>query len=229
MSASMEPAIDTGDLVVVGATGGSPEIGDVVAVPVPAEIQERLRYPEEVIHRVVEITDDGLVRTQGDNLPEPDPFGVPVSSVKTRVITVVPGAGRILAFATSPYGLAWLLAGLVLFGVMPFFDSQRELHGAVAEYGYHLRSHTAILKSMSEASQELSDTVVELRKAITEDRSLSEASRELSETVVELRKAITEDRAARPTADVALPRDPARDRPVLYDDERNPLVDPVLR
>lgn len=39
----------------------------------------------------------------------------------------------------------------------------RELVGAVGEYGEHLRSHTAVLKGMSAASQDLAATVAALR------------------------------------------------------------------
>lgn len=176
MSPSMEPAIETGDLVVVKALDGTPQVGEVIVVPVPLEVQERFRYPAEVMHRVIGITEDGLVRTQGDNLPEPDPFGVPVDEVSGRIIEVIPGVGKTFAFFASPYGLAWLVAGLMLFGVVPFFGSQRELAGAVEEYGYHLRSHTQILKSMSAASQDLAATVVDLREALTEGRAPASAS-----------------------------------------------------
>ncbi|MFQ5948171.1 MAG: signal peptidase I [Acidimicrobiia bacterium] len=168
MSSSMEPSINTGDVVLMRHLSRPPAVGEVVAVPVPAEVRERFGYPKEVLHRVIEVTDDGLVRTQGDNLDEPDPFGVPISSVGEGVFTVVPGAGRAIAFLASPYGLVWVAAGVILFIIMPFFGSHRELVTAVEEYGYHLRSHTQIVQSMSTASQELSATVVQLRETLEE-------------------------------------------------------------
>jgi len=164
-SSSMEPAIDTGSVVLMRHTGGAPQVGDVVAVPVPPEAQAT-GYPDEVLHRVIEITEDGLVRTQGDNLAEPDPFAVHVSTVKASAVTVVPGAGKLLAFLFSPFGILWSAAGFFAFVVMPFFDGQRELRLAVSEYGYHLRSHTQILKSMSVASQDLAKVTDQLREAM---------------------------------------------------------------
>jgi signal peptidase I len=165
MSSSMEPAIDTGAIVLMRHVEGSPRVGDVVAVPVPAEAQES-GYPAEVLHRVIEVTEDGLIRTQGDNLEEPDPFAVPASAVAKRVVVVIPGAGQLVAFLFSPYGLLWIAAGVILFVIMPFFDSQNELKLAVSEYGYHLRSHTAILQSMSVASQDLAATAEQLRESL---------------------------------------------------------------
>lgn len=165
MSSSMEPAIDTGAIVLMKHLNGLPKVGDVVAVPVPAEAREG-GYPEEVLHRVIEVTEDRLVRTQGDNLDKPDPFAVPVSAVTERVITVIPGAGEFIAFMFSPYGLLWMAAGVLLFVIMPFFDSQRELKVAISEYGYHLRSHTQILQSMSVASQELAAATEQLRETL---------------------------------------------------------------
>ncbi len=168
MSSSMEPAIDTGAIVLMRHIDDSPKVGDVVAVPVPAEAQAD-GYPSEVLHRVIEITEDGLVRTQGDNLDKPDPFAVPVSSVTKRAVTVVPGAGQLIAFLFSPYGILWMAAGVLLLVVTPFFDGQRELKLAVTEYGYHLRSHTEILQSMSAASQDLAATTEKFRESIGTD------------------------------------------------------------
>ena len=85
MSSSMEPAIDTGSIVLMRHIDDSPKVGDVVTVPVPAEAQAD-GYPPEVMHRVIEITEDGLVRTQGDNLDKPDPFAVPISAVTEWVV-----------------------------------------------------------------------------------------------------------------------------------------------
>jgi len=165
MSNSMEPAIETGSIVLVRQLDGPPEVGDVVKVPVPAAAQAT-GYPKEVMHRVIEITEDGLVRTQGDNLDKPDPFAVPVSVVTERAVTVIPGAGELISFLFSPYGLLWIAAGVLLLVVMPFFDGQRELKLAVSEYGYHLRSHTQILQSMSAASQDLAATTEKFRETI---------------------------------------------------------------
>ncbi len=168
MSSSMEPTIDTGAIVLIKHGESPPKVGDVVRAPVPAEAQAD-GYPQEVLHRVIEITEDGLVRTQGDNLDKPDPFALPISAVSERVVTVIPGAGELIAFLFSPYGLMWLAAGLFLLVVMPFFDGQRELKLAVSEYGYHLRSHTQILQSMSVASQELAATTERLRETLSND------------------------------------------------------------
>jgi signal peptidase I len=165
MSSSMEPAIDTGSIVLVRHMDGPPKVGDVVTVPVPAELQAD-GYPSEVMHRVIEITEDGLVRTQGDNLDKPDPFAVPISAISERAVTVIPGAAQLIAFLFSPYGLLWMLAGVLVLVVMPFFDGQRELKLAVTEYGYHLRSHTQILQSMSAASQDLAATTERFRETI---------------------------------------------------------------
>jgi len=167
MSSSMEPAVETGAIVVVRRVDTLPNKGDVVSVEVPVEARERYGYPDRVLHRVIEVTADGLVRTQGDNLPEPDPFAVPFSDLRGSTVVVVPGAGDLVAFLTSPYGLLWLGAGLFLFLFMPLIDSQRRLRLAVSEYGYHLRSHTEIVRSMASASQDLAATTRELQNVLT--------------------------------------------------------------
>jgi len=246
MSPSMEPAVEIGDVAVLQAISGVPRVGDVILVPVPQEIQDSHRYPEEVLHRVIEITPDGLVRTKGDNLAEPDPFGVPVSTVKGRMTAVIPGVGKAFAFITSPFGLTWLIAGLVLFGLVPFLSSQREITYAVEEYGHHLRSHTQILKSMSAASQELSATVVELRRTIADPGQAAARRMPPGEwppapalQVSEIDPGVTpSENSGWVGQEPFLPGGPRSEpmnsgiqddgRPVLYDDERNPLVDSTL-
>ncbi|HYD10787.1 MAG TPA: signal peptidase I, partial [Acidimicrobiales bacterium] len=127
MSESMQPSIAVGDIVLFKDLGGeAPEVGDVVEVSVPAELQREHGYPGRVIHRVVKVDADGTVTTKGDNLDNDDPFTTRVENIDRRVVTSVPMAGRLLGFIASPFGLLWIAMGLVVFVVMPFYDVQRE-------------------------------------------------------------------------------------------------------
>ncbi len=176
MSPSMEPYLDVGDIALMGRQRGAVEIGDVVEVPVPLEIQRSRNYPKAVVHRVIAI-EDGMITTQGDNVGDPDPFTTPVAAVQRRLVRVVPAAGRIASFVTSPFGILWLVAGVVFLVGVPAVDRSRERRegeqaetqqtlqhvvAAVADYGYHLQSHTEILKAMSQAAQDLSAVVSRL-------------------------------------------------------------------
>jgi hypothetical protein len=105
------------------------------------------------------------------------------------VLTEIPGAGRIIAFAFSPFGLLWIASGLLLFFILPLRDSAEEIRldleelkrsppapadledtnrtlaelvGAVGDYGQHLQSHTAVVKAMSDAAQGLAAVVARL-------------------------------------------------------------------
>lgn len=114
LSPSMEPGISTGDVVLLQSLDSRPPVpGDVVVVPVPVDVQRRLRYPDRLVHRVMEVT-PGRVRTKGDNLEDPDPFTVRPADIEDRVLTVVPGAGRVLGFLQSPFGMLWLVLGAIL-------------------------------------------------------------------------------------------------------------------
>src|SRR3954451_14849865 len=55
MSASMEPTIKTGDIVVLKKLDRAPRVGDVVAVSVPPAIRTRFGYPPVIIHRIIGI------------------------------------------------------------------------------------------------------------------------------------------------------------------------------
>jgi signal peptidase len=236
MSDSMEPKIAVGDIVVFKALRGAmPEIGDVVEVKVPQEYQDKFEYPGAIIHRVTAINEDGTIETKGDNLPSPDPFESKLSTIDRKVVFTIPLAGRAMGFLVSPFGLLWVVVGLLIFVVMPFYDvlkERAELHhievaslaelqakveeatswaigrdgtvapyaphappaaagrsgldgeadvvvadtdvtdrieelvSVVGEYGYHLKSHTEILKAMSAASQDLARVVADLQRTM---------------------------------------------------------------
>src|SRR4051812_14447806 len=126
MSGSMAPKIGTGDMVVFKRLGATPQVGDVVAVPVPDAARTRYGYPAVVVHRVVHVAPNGAVTTKGDAKPRPDPFTVPASAVKTRVLFSVPAAGRVIAFLSSPMGLLWLAAGAVMLVGLPLLERRQE-------------------------------------------------------------------------------------------------------
>src|SRR5438128_534425 len=125
MSASMSPAIKTGDVVLLKHLDRPPRVGDVIAVNVPDLARSRYGYPSVVVHRVVKISPTGDVTTKGDARPRPDPFTVKRGSVNAKVVATVPAAGHVLAFFTSALGLVWLAGGVLLLIVLPLFERQR--------------------------------------------------------------------------------------------------------
>lgn len=125
MSSSMQPTIDTGDVVLMQRLDRPPDVGDIVQVHPPQEIQDRLNYPDTVIHRIVAIR-KGKVYTKGDARNQRDPFTVPADDVNAHEIAVIPGVGQIVAFFTSPLGLIWIVAGILLFIVLPYYELRRD-------------------------------------------------------------------------------------------------------
>src|SRR5579883_320684 len=114
MTPSMVPTLHVGDVALMESLRGSrPKVGEIVLVPVPMSAQEKQGYPSTVTHRIVAIR-NGIITTKGDGRPAPDPFSVPAASVHERMLTVVPGAGRVLQFAVSPFGLVWLAFGVII-------------------------------------------------------------------------------------------------------------------
>ena len=95
-SASMSPAIQAGDAIVIWPTSGTPNVGDVVSYEVQGEL---------VTHRVVEIRPDGVI-TKGDANREAD-LGRPDRHVRGRMVVRLPFLGWFLAFLRRPGG--WLL------------------------------------------------------------------------------------------------------------------------
>jgi signal peptidase I len=125
MSASMEPTIKTGDIVVLKKLDRAPRVGDVVAVSVPPSIRTRFGYPPVIIHRIIKVDGDGVVTTKGDAFKDPDPFDVPSSALDTTVVATLPAAGRVFAFLGSTLGLLWLAGGALLLVGMPLVERYR--------------------------------------------------------------------------------------------------------
>jgi len=84
-SYSMVPTLEIGDLVLLTPVKTSSILlGKVIVYRGPGG--------EEIIHRVIKILNGG-VRTKGDANPLPDPFIVPLSSIRGVVTAVIPYVG----------------------------------------------------------------------------------------------------------------------------------------
>lgn len=123
---SMSPAVGAGDAVLL-ARAERVAVGDVVRVRVP-EAGRRLGYPATVVHRVVAQAEDGTYRIKGDAKADPDPFPVHLDDVDGRMVATVPGIGRVLRGALSPFVVLWLGLGAGLVLALPLLEQrwQRE-------------------------------------------------------------------------------------------------------
>lgn len=125
LSPSMQPAFGPGDLVVTRAEKVSElQVGQAVVLPLPDSPGQRF------VHRIIEVQRvDGkvLVRTKGDNNPEPDRQRLQLTSAQVPVVVGdIPGAGR-LALLIRGGGLR---LGLLLFtGLCGLIAACRILRG----------------------------------------------------------------------------------------------------
>ncbi len=114
VSSSMVPTLEIGDLVAAQSVPfSSIQVGDVI-------IYSRPDSPggcggETIVHRVVGITNKGLV-TQGDNRvtnPRPDSWSpIPAPCVRGKVMFAVPYLGLVSMLVPAPYN--YLLVGLII-------------------------------------------------------------------------------------------------------------------
>ncbi len=109
VSGSMEPTLSVNDVIVVKETD-SPQVGDMLLYRSGNEL---------VVHRVVEVINNGeTVITRGDANEVNDP---PVSRSEFigRVVWVIPKLGNVIAFFKSVYGVIALfsLCAVVYIGV----------------------------------------------------------------------------------------------------------------
>lgn len=113
-SGSMEPAIGTGDVVIVErAAPAAIETGDVITFVPDGQ-------PPPTTHRVVSKTEqDGVIRfeTKGDANEQPDAEPVVENELVGRVTLVIPYVGYVIQFASTSMGFFALVAapfGLLL-------------------------------------------------------------------------------------------------------------------
>lgn len=102
--ASMEPALQSGDLILVKPTEQYHQ-GDIVAFATPQGL---------VIHRIIGGSAQAGFRTQGDNRSGPDLWRPTPDQIVGRSWIRIPGAGAVLMLVRSPLVLAGL-AGVSTF------------------------------------------------------------------------------------------------------------------
>jgi signal peptidase I len=128
---SMRPTLEVGDLVVVHAVAYSNiQIGDVIVYspPIPGGGCET----EVIVHRVVNITSEGLI-TQGDNRatnPRPDePLSWPPVTpecVKGVVVVSLPFLGKISEAFPPPLNYILVAAIIVFIFMIELFAGKKE-------------------------------------------------------------------------------------------------------
>ncbi len=111
---SMEPTLDSGDLVLVREQGNYGN-GDIVAFRVP---EGESGEGAIVIHRIVGGTAKEGFITQGDNKEVFDPWRPTGDDVVGRLWFSIPVGGRLLAILQSPLLLAALASGVAVFLVL---------------------------------------------------------------------------------------------------------------
>lgn len=102
LTGSMEPTIHVNDVILVAEQPTYAE--NEIAVYQSGSIL--------VVHRILDIT-DGMVTTKGDANNAPD-APVELSSVKGKVVGVIPGVGSIVKILKTPTATAVMLIGAVL-------------------------------------------------------------------------------------------------------------------
>lgn len=196
---SMEPTFHSGDLLVMKRVpAGSVGVGDIVSFHVPSDFQNRTKIPPVAVHRVIAIKGVGgalLFVTKGDN-SDTDPFTVPVENIQGRLLFNLGPVGRpLLLVGDNPSVLLYLSFPLVIF-ILVFYlglsgsggqstsevqamrASLSGLSEAVTEYGIHLKSHTAVVKSLAGTCERLEQATQQQNRVLAD----------LTEVVQEMRK-----------------------------------------
>ena len=102
-SGSMEPAIMTGDVIVIKSLSRY-QINDVVTFT--------NNSGKVVTHRIIEVNDNGGEKTfdtKGDANRSGDDDAISEAQVMGKVVLVIPKLGYIVAFSKTPLGIMFLL------------------------------------------------------------------------------------------------------------------------
>ncbi|MFC1900644.1 signal peptidase I [Chloroflexota bacterium] len=114
ISGSMEPALQTGSLVVTRPVGPEEvEVGDIITFH-PVTVGEHM-----ITHRVIDIGRNSPIsfKTQGDNCGMPDPFSVPARNLIGEICLHIPYGGNFTQFLKTPTGFisSIVVPGIVIF------------------------------------------------------------------------------------------------------------------
>lgn len=127
LSGSMEPTIMTNSISLTKQVTNPDEVqvGDIVAFSVTENSGKEI----EVVHRIIEITDDGSVITQGDNNNAPDSFLLTRNDIQAKVVATWNGFATIVKFFNSKYGIPILIAfaiaaALIYYGAKCFLSKE---------------------------------------------------------------------------------------------------------
>jgi len=112
-SESMKPAINMGDMVVIGPLDGP--LGDGAK---PGSIVTYLRGAELVTHRVLSV-DGSTLLTKGDAVEDTDPWAVSLSDVRGVYLFRIPAMGYVSNFIRTKLG--WLLVVIIPAAVLVAF------------------------------------------------------------------------------------------------------------
>ena len=123
---SMEPTYDSGDLV-VARNGGEHELGEAVVFAVPEGTGRGML----VIHRILEMHDDGTFITQGDNRDTPDEWLLTADDVVGEPVLHIPEAGRIGILLQARTIVAVLVGFVVAFLLWPSRDEKAKVEAEV--------------------------------------------------------------------------------------------------
>ncbi|MBE6124113.1 MAG: signal peptidase I [Erysipelotrichaceae bacterium] len=102
MSGSMEPELSVDDLIVVKKQKEY-RVNDVVMYQKNGSL---------IVHRIIDISFDGVITTQGDFNNTPDE-SITIKNIKGKVIYSVPKVGLIISFVTSPLGVLIIIVVMI--------------------------------------------------------------------------------------------------------------------
>jgi|GEM_PF-1935747 len=118
---SMEPTYDLGDIV-VARDGMQADVGDIVVFAVPEGEAEGML----VIHRVLEVDDEGFFVTQGDNRDTPDQWKLTDDDIVGEPLLHIPKGAVAIRFLQQWWVLTILLSLLAVFLLWPSSDEDED-------------------------------------------------------------------------------------------------------
>lgn len=103
-SGSMQPVVNVGDLIIIREQTQY-SVNDIVTYNSGRSI---------VTHRIIELSDgEAVVKGDANNVAD---GSIPLSSIEGKVVFRIPRVGDAMLLAKSPYGIAVVIAGVVLLG-----------------------------------------------------------------------------------------------------------------
>lgn len=129
VSGSMEPTLKTKGVIITKEVSGVNDIssGDIVTYKFVSPESEVVR----ITHRVVSISEDGIIKTKGDNNKVIDAYDLRIENIEAKEVLTINQTAILINFLSTSFGKILTACGILSFIILSLLVKQ--VRGYISE------------------------------------------------------------------------------------------------